>query len=98
VQINNGEHTTSKATVTKDQALQTALAFLETYAGPTAKQIEWTDYSWKEPDPPSWVDKSKLPEIMSSEPDDYSFFFQEMYQGIPVQDRAYSVTVNKQEK
>ncbi|MED0674461.1 YcdB/YcdC domain-containing protein [Aneurinibacillus thermoaerophilus] len=81
---------------TKEQALDTALAFLEKYAGPTAKHIQWTDFIWKELEPPAWVDKSKLsPEMMASGPNEYWFSFYELHEGIPVQDRSYSVTVDK---
>ncbi|MBN6185525.1 hypothetical protein JQN58_00820 [Aneurinibacillus sp. BA2021] len=97
LQLHQEQAAPAAKVVAKEQALQTALAFLTSYAGKTASQVEWTDYTWSEPEPPSWVDKSKLPErVGSSETGEYSFFFMEMHQGIPVQDRSYHVGVDKQ--
>ncbi|GEN34900.1 YcdB/YcdC domain-containing protein [Aneurinibacillus danicus] len=96
VQVNR-EPQEQAAKVTKEEAYATALSFLQTYASPTAKQLESIDFSWEEPELPAWVDKSKLPEgILENQSNEYSFFFQEMHQGIPVQDRSYQVTVDKQ--
>ncbi|WP_047153440.1 YcdB/YcdC domain-containing protein [Aneurinibacillus tyrosinisolvens] len=98
LQLNNGDESQPKAAkVTKEQAFTTALAFLETYAGPTAGQLKWIDYTWEPERLPVWVDKSKLPQGMSpEEPAEYFFSFNELYQDIPVLDRSYQVSINKQ--
>lgn len=95
LQTNQEQASRPTTTVAKEQALQAALGFLTTYASTTAAQVEWTDYTWSEPKLPSWVDKSKLPQRTNSEPNEYTFFFTEMYQGIPVQDRSYQVGIDK---
>ncbi|ERI07171.1 hypothetical protein HMPREF0083_04744 [Aneurinibacillus aneurinilyticus ATCC 12856] len=81
--------------VTEEQAFAVARDFVETYAGPTATQLASLDVISEEPEIPAWVDKSKLPEVSSEHFSEvHVFFFVELYQGIPVQDRMYQVSVD----
>ncbi|MEZ2737214.1 hypothetical protein ACBQ08_25395, partial [Aneurinibacillus aneurinilyticus] len=51
---------------------------------------------FEEPEIPSWVDKSKLPEMTDDPNGTYSFYFTKLHQGIPVQDHSYHVSIDKQ--
>ncbi|KIV52585.1 hypothetical protein AM501_29195 [Aneurinibacillus migulanus] len=94
----NTDQKAQPAKVAKDRAFATARNFLEKYASPSTTLLEWTDSTYyKEPELPSWVDKSKLPEgFTEHQPKEYSFFFYETYQGVPIMDRTYQVSVDNQ--
>jgi hypothetical protein len=83
----------STATVSKEDAFATALAFIEKYAGPTAKELEVQYHTFESEQPPAWVDKEKVP-VFNNERQNHHFWFQERYEGIPVIGRSYSVTVD----
>ncbi|MED4729298.1 hypothetical protein P9597_14320 [Aneurinibacillus migulanus] len=93
----NTDQKAQPAKVTQDEAFATARNFLEKYASPSATQLKWTGFTYPERELPSWVDKSKLPEgLTEHQPKEYSFFFYETYQGVPIMDRTYQVSVDNQ--
>ncbi|WCN36579.1 YcdB/YcdC domain-containing protein [Aneurinibacillus uraniidurans] len=82
------------AAVNKEEAFATALAFIEKYASPTAKELEVQYMIWEEEQPPSWADKENISTFSRNERQNHHFWFQERYEGIPIADRSYSVTVD----
>ncbi len=93
----NTDQKAQPAKVAKDRAFATARNFLEKYASPSTTLLEWTDFTYKESELPAWVDKSKLPEgFTEHQPREYNFFFYETYEGIPIMDRTYHISVDNQ--
>ncbi|MCP1359357.1 YcdB/YcdC domain-containing protein [Aneurinibacillus migulanus] len=92
----NGEQKKQAARITEEQAFAVARDFLETYADPSATNLELQQDIVEESEIPSWVDKSKLPEMTVHQNDEYEFSFTKLHQGIPVQDHNYYITIDKQ--
>ncbi|BAU28771.1 hypothetical protein DFP93_13111 [Aneurinibacillus soli] len=82
------------ATVSKEEAFATALAFIEKYTGPTAKELDVQYATFGLEQPPAWVDKGKLPKFVGNEQENHHFWFFERYEGIPVMERLHMVTVD----
>ncbi|NMF01174.1 YcdB/YcdC domain-containing protein [Aneurinibacillus aneurinilyticus] len=93
----NTDQEAQPAKITQDEAFTTARNFLEKYASPSATQLEWTDFTYTKSELPAWVDKSKLPEFFTkNQPREHNFFFYETYEGIPIMDRTYHISVDNQ--
>ncbi|MEZ2660773.1 YcdB/YcdC domain-containing protein [Aneurinibacillus aneurinilyticus] len=92
----NKEQKKQAARITEEQAFTVARDFLETYADSSATELELQQKIFEEPEIPSWVDKSKLPEMTDDPNGTYSFYFTKLHQGIPVQDHSYHVSIDKQ--
>ncbi|CEH31907.1 Uncharacterized protein BN1090_A2_04415 [Aneurinibacillus migulanus] len=92
----NKEQKKQAAKITEKQAFTVARDFLETYADSSTTELELQQEIFEEPEIPSWVDKSKLPEMTDDQNDKYQFHFTKLHQGIPVQDQSYQVDIDKQ--
>ncbi|MED4731576.1 hypothetical protein P9597_26270 [Aneurinibacillus migulanus] len=84
------------ARITEEQAFTVARDFLETYADSSTTELELQQKIFEEPEIPSWVDKSKLPEMIDDSNGTYPFYFTKLHQGIPVRDHSYQVDIDKQ--
>ncbi|BAU29026.1 hypothetical protein DFP93_103126 [Aneurinibacillus soli] len=88
------EENNRPATVSKEEAFPTALAFIEKYSSPTAKELEVHYMIFEEEQPPAWADKEKNDTFLRNERKNHHFLFQERHEGIPIMDRSYIVTVD----
>ncbi|WCN39630.1 YcdB/YcdC domain-containing protein [Aneurinibacillus uraniidurans] len=92
--LNISSENSSSAVVSKEEAFATALAFMEKYAGSTAKELQVQYVTFEPEQPPAWVDKEKVPAYVKNERPDHYFVFLERYEGIPVMDRLHTVAVD----
>ncbi|ERI10640.1 hypothetical protein HMPREF0083_01269 [Aneurinibacillus aneurinilyticus ATCC 12856] len=92
----NKEQKKQAARITEEQAFTVARDFLETYADSSTTELELQQEIFEKPEIPSWVDKSKLPEMTDEQNDKYQFHFTKLHQGIPVRDHSYQVDIDKQ--
>ncbi|MED0673578.1 hypothetical protein P4S95_25755, partial [Aneurinibacillus aneurinilyticus] len=92
----NKEQKKQAAKITEKQAFTVARDFLETYADSSTTELELQQEIFEEPEIPSWVDKSKLPEMTDDQNGTYQFYFTKLHQGIPVRDHDYQVDIDKQ--
>lgn len=94
-----GSINAKKIEAVKAQRQTQALAALTPYIPQHVKQLEMMEIfpsSLKRP-VPGWVDKSKLPdtdETLTDQTQSIMFTFRELQDGIPVQDRLYSITLD----
>ncbi|WP_406676871.1 YcdB/YcdC domain-containing protein [Neomoorella carbonis] len=82
-----------KATVSREAAQNTAVQFLQKYLPAGPAEMEMQVYPEVEERIPAWVDKSKLKDQERPLPV-ISFTFNQVHQGVPVMDRAFSVRVD----
>ncbi|CEH31137.1 hypothetical protein AM501_06895 [Aneurinibacillus migulanus] len=92
----NEEQKKQSARITEEQAFTVARDFLETYADSSTTELELQQEIFEEREIPSWVDKSKLPEMTDDLKGKYQFDFTKLHQGIPVRDHNYQVDIDKQ--
>ncbi|MCP1359255.1 YcdB/YcdC domain-containing protein [Aneurinibacillus migulanus] len=92
----NEEQKKQAAKITEEQAFTVARDFLETYVDSSTTELKLQQNIFEESKIPSWVDKSKLSEMIDHQNDKYQFHFTKLHQGIPVEDHNYQVDIDKQ--
>ncbi|MGD8192393.1 YcdB/YcdC domain-containing protein [Brevibacillus ginsengisoli] len=80
--------------ISKEEAKKIALDTFQTFAKTSMNeaQLSLAMAPMDEQDLPSWVDKEKLPNNWNT--DNYLFFLNELYQGVPIDDSGYAVVVD----
>lgn len=81
-----------------EDALQTAVQTLEAFLKPTTEEVQLSHLydPFEKSEPPAWVDEDELPD----DDDDwdgynnYGFYFDDVYQGVPVAFSGYMVEVD----
>ncbi|UFJ40010.1 DUF4901 domain-containing protein [Brevibacillus humidisoli] len=86
----------AKPSISEDQAEKAAIQFLETYTDSDIEELMLRSMysSVEKPLYPDWVDESKVEERMAESAPEFTFFLNESYQGIPIIDRSYQVTID----
>jgi len=85
-----------KAVISEEEAIKKGVDFLQTYVHPDVKEADLQVFAphKMEENIPAWVDKSKLGEQRMDPAPEYHLTMREYHNGIPVEDRFYSVTVD----